>query len=144
MARRWFTEFMNNVYPDTDTEATYFTPGVDPPRIAILKDYALYLVRSRVGRISDKLSVNFVQPYMGMIVFIMQRCCNHLPTDITTIRAEIRNFFRTDLVENKGVNTKLHPKTVAHTEDGTRILSSLYNPQCLITFTNMQTVLKFV
>ncbi|EUC49507.1 hypothetical protein COCMIDRAFT_33144 [Bipolaris oryzae ATCC 44560] len=121
MSRQWFTEFMNDIYPDTNTDATYFTPRVALPGIALLKEYALYIARSRVGRIADKLSVNSVQHHMGKLISIIQRSCNHLPTDI---------------------RTKMHPKTVAHTEDVTRVLLNLYKPQYLITFSNMRTVLR--
>lgn len=142
MARRWFSEFMDDLYPDTDTEATYFTPGADIPDTTILKEYARYLARSRVGRISDKLSVNSMQHYMGMIISIMQRSCHHPSQEMTPMRTEIRNFIRSDLVQQEGISTKMHVKTVAHTEDVTRVLSNLYNPQYLITFSSMRTVLN--
>lgn len=142
MARRWFAEFMKDIYPWVDVDASYFTPGASAPDMVILKEYGRYLVRSRVGRINDKLSVNTVQHYMAMIISIIQRICQHPAWIISPMRAQIRDFVRGDLVAQEGVRTTMHTKAVAHSEDVTFILSMLYSPHYLNTFSNMRTVLN--
>ena len=123
-------------------EASYFTPGVAAPDMVVLKEYARYLVRSRVGRISDRLSVNSVQHYVRMIISLLQRACNHSNSIMIDIRQEMRFFVAGDLVAQEGLNNQMHTKAVAHSEDITFILSKLYSPEYLSTFANMRVVLN--
>lgn len=140
MARRWFTEFLNDQRPEVDVTAKYFTPGVPIPDIPILKEYARYLVRSRVGQISSKLSINTVQHYMVVLIALMGRECKH-PT-LTAIQREMRDFIGSDLMSQEGLRDNMHTKAVAHSQDVTFILAMLYKPEYLNTFKDMRTVLN--
>ncbi|EME47690.1 hypothetical protein DOTSEDRAFT_32084 [Dothistroma septosporum NZE10] len=141
MARRWFTEFLQDQYPDVDVEDRYFTPNRPPPDMFLLKEYGRYLVRSRVGRITTRLSVNTMQHYMAMIVSILEAAAGHFPPrSLSGLRSELRNFVAGDLVQQEGISTAMHMKAVVHSEDLTFILSRLYSPTYLNTFPNMRTV----
>lgn len=140
MAKRWFVEFMEDQHPDVDVETSFFTPDVSPSDVVLLKEYARYLVRSRVGRVTDKLSVITVQHYMKMILFVMEREAKH--QSLLSIRDELHIFAASELVTQEGIGIKMYTKAVAHTEDLTFIISRLYHPNYLNTFSNMRTVLN--
>ncbi|EHK16055.1 uncharacterized protein TRIVIDRAFT_65122 [Trichoderma virens Gv29-8] len=139
-AKRWFTEFMKDQYPEVDVVPAYFTPGASLPATSLLKQYARYLVRSRVGGLNEKLSVKTVNHYMAMIMSIIERECKH--DSLTAIRREVNNFVHNDLINQEGIRTAMHTKSVAHTEDVTFILSKLYSPEYLNRFPDMRTVLN--
>lgn len=104
MARRWFVEFLWDRRPDIDAGATFFFDEAPFPAVPLFKEYARYLVRSRVGRINERLSLNSVQHYMGMIINIIEREARQEKAFSNT-RAEIRNFVASDLVEQEGLST---------------------------------------
>jgi hypothetical protein len=115
---------------------------VNLPDVVLLKEYARYLARSRVGRISDKLSMRSILHYINMIIAVMRQACGHSAPSMAVIRSETSAFIRGDLVEQEGLHTAMYPKSVAHSRDVTFILSTLYSPNYLSTFGNMRTVLN--
>ncbi len=77
-----------------------------------------------------------------MIIFIMQRACQHLDSLCSPIWKELRNFVRDDLVKQEAIRTVMHVKAVAHSEDVAFLLSMLYKPSYLNTFGSVRTVLN--
>ncbi|PSN74205.1 hypothetical protein BS50DRAFT_10620 [Corynespora cassiicola Philippines] len=122
---------MADFYPDVNAETTFFTPGAEESNIVMLKEYTRYLVRSRIGRIKDILSVNSVLRYATMIISIICRTCNHEPAVQSKLQTEFRNFVTNDLVHQEGLSSHMHPSTVAHSEDLTFIVVKLYTPAYL-------------
>lgn len=140
-AKRWFHEFMEDQHPDVDVESTHFKLGAPAPDVVLLKEYARYISRSRTGLITDKLSVRTVQHYLEMLIIAMKRDC-HFAEPLSHVNLECRNFIATVLFEKEGLSTKAHVKAVAHSEDLTEVLSKLYTPKYLNTFSNIRQVLN--
>lgn len=139
-SKQWFLEFMNDQHSNVDVESEYFTLGAPLPNVVVLKEYARYIVRSRRGQLSTKVSVKTVQSYMAMIISLIKRACGHRYME--PISQEIDNFIKTVLAPHEGLTTIMHDKPVAHSPDLTFILSKLYDPEYLQTFENMRTVLN--
>jgi hypothetical protein len=141
-AKKWFLEFLKDIHPEINADAEYFAPDAGLPDPTLLREYARYIVRSRVGHISTKLSVHTIQHYMRLLVAVLQRECNHDKFSISTIRAELSEFVRVDLAKQEGLDTARHTKAVAHCDDVTRIVTMLYDANYLTTFPNMRIVLN--
>lgn len=139
-SKRWFEEFMKFNHPNVEVDTTYYAIGAGIPSTVILKEYARYLVRSRVGRIGGKLTIKTMNHYMNMAISVMQRACNHAPEDVAPVRKEIFNFISADLPQQEGITDVAYHKAVAHSDDFTFIVSKLYSS--LSRFPNMRTVLN--
>jgi hypothetical protein len=142
MAKNWFLEFLNDIHPEVDGEEAYFTRGSDLPDVVLVKEYARYLVRSRVGRVTNKLTVNTVLHYIKMILEVLQRAAGYPTASMLPLRIELSAFIRGDLVKQEGIQRVMHPKPVAHSNDLARIISILYSASYLGTFANKRTVLN--
>jgi hypothetical protein len=116
---------MATFYLEVEAERTYFALDSILPDAILIKEYARYLVRSRVGRVTDKLTVNTVLHYIKMLLEVIQRAAKHPTASMPPLRVELSAFIRGDLMEQKGIERVMHPKPVAHSPDLSRMLATL-------------------
>jgi hypothetical protein len=139
----WFSEFMEDQHPKVaNVELSFFTEGAPLSGLTLLGEYARYLVRSRVGRINEKLSVSTVLSYMNCVISVMKRRCRHSNAAIQDTQHEIRKFVQYHLRSQEGITSEMQIKSVAHADDVTFILSKLYEPTYLNSFGSMRVVLN--
>ena len=139
-SEQWFREFMQHQHPDVDVDQTFFTPGnAVNLTFPVFKEYARYLSRSRLGQLSEKPTVMTIRYYTSMIMEIVER---KSLSRLYHIRKEVHDFVGNELAEQEGLQRLMHPKAVAFSADVTFILSKMYEPQFLATFSNMRTVLN--
>jgi hypothetical protein len=56
--------FMTDQHPEIDVEGTILAPGLELPDIVLMKEYARYMARSRVGKLGDRISVRTMATYI--------------------------------------------------------------------------------
>ncbi|KXX75503.1 hypothetical protein MMYC01_208973 [Madurella mycetomatis] len=83
-----------------------------------------------------------VQHYMNMILFAMEREAKH--QSLSSTHDELHIFTVSELVTQEGIGTKMYTKRVAYSEGITFIISALYHPNYLNTFSNMRTVRNLI
>lgn len=72
MIKSWFEEFMADQHPEVDVQRTIFALGSPLPDIVLMKEYARYMARSRVGKLENRISVRTLQGYMEFTVILLK------------------------------------------------------------------------
>ncbi|KAM0489566.1 hypothetical protein ACHAP8_012452 [Fusarium lateritium] len=140
LAKAWFIEFMEDQHPDINAETQYFTISSPEPDCVLLKEYARYIARSRVGRISTTLKVNTVVGHISSLLSVLDRDANRAYNP--SIRREMGYFITNNLAQQEGLSTASLPKLQANSEDVSFIVHKLYDGEYLGTFGCMRTVLN--
>jgi len=139
LSKAWFLEFVQLTSPN-DFDPNYFEKEGPLPTPGLIKRYAVYLSQSRVGRINDKISAPSI---LHMIKQLLTQFERHRRRDfVKADRTDIYNYIRHDLVKQEGLTTLMKPKPICLSEDTTYIMSVLYSPAYLATFSHMRNVLN--
>ncbi|KAM0327377.1 hypothetical protein ACHAPQ_007393 [Fusarium lateritium] len=140
LAKKWFIEFMEDEHPGINAQDQYFASGSPEPDHVLMKEYARYLARSRIGRITGTLKINSIIGYISSLLWAMERETNRMYNP--QLRNQLGVFISHNLAEQEGLSTASNPKPIAYAEDVSFIVSKLYDSEYLGTFANMRMVLN--
>lgn len=140
-AKRWFLEFMGDQHADINVEALYLQPGSPLPPMPLLKEYLRYLVRSRIGNLSDKLSTRTLLVYASNHFTMLGRETQQM-TNWPSVKGEIRNFILNNLVVDEGAHTVAYVKEMVNSEDLTYLTKRMYEREFVASFPNMRLFLN--
>lgn len=143
-AKRWLEEFVQHQHPGKDVIHCFDADRNNRqlPPISFFREYARYLARSRMGKLSDKVTVRTLQHYLLVLFNTINRQGRYRESELLNYRSQLNNFISNDLLHQEGLPTIAHEKTVAYSEDLTFIIKSLYSPSYLKSFSNMRLVLN--
>jgi hypothetical protein len=139
-AKRWFIEYLQHQTPLLDPQR-FFKPDHAPPDRVLLKQYAIFMAQSRVGRISDTIAVRTLTNYMRLLFTVLS-----IDRDYAldrNLQLDVQAYIDNDMVKEYHLSREQWKKPVAHSEDLTYLLSVLYTPQFIGTFFDMRQLLNF-